>query len=156
MLFFELKLRARSNDQQEPHSALRGRGMMTMRVVSLGFAVLAASHGMAVAQDAAAGEKVFAKCKVCHQIGEGAKNAVGPELNGVVGRKAGTVEGYSYSPANKNSGLTWDDATLKEYLKNPRAKIPNTKMIFPGLSNEKDIDSVIAYLKQFDPAGKKS
>ena len=84
--------------------------MMTMKVFSLGFAVLAASHGMAVAQDAAAGEKVFAKCKVCHQIGEGAKNAVGPELNGVVGRKAGTVEGYNYSPANKNSGLTWDDA----------------------------------------------
>jgi cytochrome c len=74
----------------------------------------------------------------------------------VVGRKAGTVEGYNYSPANKNSGLTWDDATLKEYLKNPRAKIPNTEMIFSGLSNEKDIDSVIAYLKQFDPAGKKS
>ena len=79
--------------------------MMTMRVFSLGFAVLAASHGMAVAQDAAAGEKVFAKCKVCHQIGEGAKNAVGPELNGVVGRKAGTVEGYNYSPANKNPVL---------------------------------------------------
>ncbi|MFO1151798.1 MAG: cytochrome c family protein [Alsobacter sp.] len=110
----------------------------------------------ASAQDAAAGEKVFLKCKACHQIGEGAKNAVGPVLNGVVGRHSGSVEGYNYSDANKNSGLTWDEATLKEYLKNPKAKVPGTKMIFPGLPNEADIDNVIAYLKQFDASGKKS
>src|SRR5947208_13631920 len=84
----------------------------------------------ATAQDAAAGEKVFAKCKVCHQIGEGAKNAIGPVLNGLIGRKTGTVEGYSYSDANKNSGLVWDEATFREYIKNPRAKIPGTKMVF--------------------------
>jgi cytochrome c len=118
--------------------------------------VLAGSVGAASAQDAAAGEKVFAKCKVCHQIGEGAKNAVGPVLNGVVGRKAGTYADYSYSDANKNSGLTWDEATLKEYLKNPRAKVPGTKMIFPGLPKDEDIDNVIAYLKQFGADGKKS
>jgi cytochrome c len=112
--------------------------------------------GSASAQDAAAGEKVFLKCKACHQIGEGAKNAVGPVLNGVVGRKAGTYPDYSYSDANKNSGLTWDEATLKEYLKNPRAKVPGTKMIFPGLTKEEDIDNVIAYLKQYGPDGKKS
>jgi cytochrome c len=99
---------------------------------------------------------VFAKCKICHQIGEGAKNAVGPVLNGVVGRKAGSEEGYNYSTANKSSGLTWDEANLKQYLKNPRAMVPGTKMIFPGLSNEKDIDDVIAYLKQFGPDGKKT
>jgi cytochrome c len=112
--------------------------------------------GSASAQDAAAGEKVFLKCKACHQIGEGAKDAVGPVLNGVVGRKAGTYPDYSYSDANKNSGITWDEATLKEYLKNPRAKVPGTKMIFPGLTKEEDIDNVIAYLKQYGPDGKKS
>ena len=99
---------------------------------------------------------MFAKCKVCHQVGEGAKNGVGPVLNGIVGRKAGSVEGYSYTPANKNSGLTWDQATMKEYLKNPRAKVPGTKMVFPGLPNDADIENLIAYLKQFGPDGKKS
>src|SRR6204780_163828 len=118
--------------------------------------MLAGSAGAASAQDAAAGENVFAKCKVCHQIGEGAKNAVGPVLNGIVGRKAGTYADYAYSDANKNSGITWDEATLKEYLKNPRAKVPGTKMIFPGLPKDEDISNVIAYLKQFGPAGKKS
>src|ERR1700759_5492583 len=117
---------------------------------------VAASAGAAHAQDAALGEKVFLKCKACHQIGEGAKNAVGPVLNGVVGRKAGTAPDYSYSDANKNSGLTWDEATLKEYLRNPRAKVPGTKMIFPGLTKDDDIDNVIAYLKQFGADGKKS
>jgi cytochrome c len=122
------------------------------------FAAIALSSSISVAsaQDAALGEKVFLKCRACHQIGEGAKNAVGPVLNGVVGRKAGSYEGYSYSDANKNSGLTWDEATLKEYLKNPRAKVPGTKMIFPGLPKDEDIDNVIAYLKQFGPDGKKS
>jgi cytochrome c len=129
---------------------------MRLKSLVMMLATFAAMEGAAFAQDPAAGEKVFARCKVCHQIGEGAKNAVGPELNGLVGRKAGTVQGYNYTPANKNSGLTWDEATLKEYLKNPRAKIPGTKMIFPGLSNEADIDNVIAYLKQFGPDGKKS
>jgi cytochrome c len=103
---------------------------------------LLGSMGAASAQDAALGEKVFLKCKACHQIGEGAKDAVGPVLNGVVG--------------NKNSGITWDEATLKEYLKNPRAKVPGTKMIFPGLTKDDDIDNVIAYLKQFGADGKKS
>jgi cytochrome c len=125
----------------------------------LGFSVagaaLVASIGAAVAQDAAAGEKVFAKCKVCHQIGESAKNMVGPVLNGVVGRPAGTYPAYHYSDANKNSGITWDEATLKEYLKNPKAKVPGTKMVFPGLTSEEDIANVIAYLKQFGPDGKK-
>jgi cytochrome c len=125
----------------------------------LGFSIvgaaLVAGIGGAAAQDAAAGEKVFAKCKICHQIGENAKNFVGPVLNGVVGRKAGTYPDYHYSDANKNSGLTWDEATLKEYLKDPKAKVPGTKMVFPGLSSEEDIANVIAYLKQFGPDGKK-
>jgi cytochrome c len=122
------------------------------------FAALAltGSVSAASAQDAALGEKVFAKCRACHQIGEDAKNAVGPVLNGIVGRKAGTYAGYNYSDANKNSGLTWDVATLKDYLKNPRVKVPGTKMIFPGLPKDDDIDNVIAYLKQFGADGKKS
>ena len=109
----------------------------------------------AVAQDAAAGEKVFLQCKVCHQIGEGAKNSVGPVLNGVVGRPAGTFAGYAYSDANKNSGLTWDEATLTDYLKNPRAKVPGTKMTFAGLKKDEDIANVIAYLKTYAADGKK-
>jgi cytochrome c len=109
----------------------------------------------AAAQDAAAGERVFLKCRACHQIGENARNSIGPVLNGVVGRKAGTYPDYNYSEANKNSGLTWDEATLQEYLKNPKAKVPDTKMTFAGLSSQKDIDNVLAYLKTFGPDGKK-
>ncbi len=131
---------------------------MKISLIVIVSTALIASTAVAAAQDTgdpAAGEKVFAKCKVCHRIGEGAKNALGPELNGVVGRKAGSAPEYNYSAANKNSGLTWDEATLKRYLRDPRAVVPGTKMIFAGLSNEKDIDNVIAYLKQFGPDGKK-
>jgi cytochrome c len=107
------------------------------------------------AQDPAAGEKVFAQCRACHQVGEKAKNMVGPLLNGLFGRTAGSIEGYSYSPANKSSGLTWDDATFREYIKDPKAKIPGTKMVYAGLKDEKRIDDLIAFLKQFDATGKK-
>ena len=117
---------------------------------------LAFSPLAAQAQDAAAGEKVFAVCKACHQIGPNAKNAVGPVLNGVIGRKAGTVEGYNYSAANKNSGLTWDEATFSEYIKDPKAKVPGTKMVYAGLKDEQKIKDLIAYLKQFDASGQKS
>lgn len=130
--------------------------MTDLRTYILAAFVVAGSVSASSAQDAALGEKVFAKCKACHQIGEGAKNAVGPVLNGIVGRKAGTYPDYSYSDANKGSGFTWDEATLKEYLKNPRAKVPGTKMIFPGLPKSEDVDNVIAYLKQFGADGKKS
>jgi len=123
---------------------------------SLAGAAFLISASASMAQDAAAGEHVFAKCKICHQIGEGAKNMVGPILNGVVGRKAGEEAGYHYSDANKNSGLTWDEPTLKKYLHDPKGTVPGTKMIFPGLQADKDIDDVIAYLKQFGPDGKKS
>jgi cytochrome c len=131
--------------------------MITMRMTAtfLAIVAVAVSYGGARAQDAEAGEKVFVKCKICHQVGEGAKNLVGPTLNGVVGRKAGMAEGYNYSDANKNSGIVWDEAALTEYLKNPKAKIPGTKMIFAGLTKEEDINNVIAYLKQFGPDGKK-
>ncbi|MDH7798693.1 MULTISPECIES: cytochrome c family protein [unclassified Beijerinckia] len=106
------------------------------------------------AQDAAAGQTVYNQCRPCHQVGENARNLVGPELNGLFSRKAGSVEGYSYSDANKNSGITWDEATFKEYIANPRAKIPGTKMAFAGLKSETQIDNLIAYLKKFAPDGK--
>ena len=108
--------------------------------------------GEAIAQDAAAGEKVFLVCKVCHQVGDSAKNALGPVLNGLFGRKAGTVAGYSYSDANKNSGITWDEATFSEYIKDPKAKVPGTKMAFAGLKDEQKIKDLIAYLHTFDKA----
>lgn len=119
-------------------------------------AALVTSVSVAAAQDAAAGEKVFlAKCKVCHMPPEAAKNLVGPSLAGVVGRKAGTAPGYHYSEANEKSGITWTEAELKKYLKDPKGVVPGTKMVFPGLQSEQDIDNVIAYLKQFGPDGKK-
>ncbi len=127
-----------------------------MRILGLAFAASVLTALPAQAQDAAAGEKVFAQCRACHQIGETAKNAVGPVHNGLFGRKSGAIEGYSYSPANKNSGITWDEATFREYIKDPKAKIPGTKMIFPGLKDEKRIDDLVAFLKQFDAAGKKT
>jgi cytochrome c len=108
------------------------------------------------AQDPAAGERVFAQCRACHQVGPTAKNAVGPVLNGLFGRPAGTVEGYNYSAANKNSGITWDEAVFREYIKDPKAKIPGTKMVYAGLKDEKRIDDLVAYLKQFDATGTKT
>jgi cytochrome c len=119
-----------------------------------GLMVLASTTG-SLAQDAAAGEKVFAVCKACHQVGETAKNAVGPVLNGVIGRKAGTFPGYNYSDANKNSGLTWDEPTFREYIKDPKAKVPGTKMIYAGLKDEQKIGDLLAYLKQYGPDGKR-
>ena len=117
---------------------------------------LVASAGVvSAAGDPAAGEATFKVCRTCHRIGEGATNFVGPELNGLVGRKAGSVSGYNYSDANKNSGLTWDEATLTKYLHLPREVVPGTKMAFPGLPNDQDVANVIAYLKQFGPDGKK-
>ena len=108
------------------------------------------------AQDVAAGEKSFNKCRACHQVGESAKNTVGPVLNGLFGRKSGTVEGYSYSEANKTSGITWDEATFADYIKDPKARIPGTKMSFAGIKNEQEIKDLTAFLKQFGKEGKKS
>ena len=127
-----------------------------MRRIVMSVATAVCLVNAASAQDPAEGEKVFATCKACHQIGEGAKNAIGPELNGVVGRKAGSVAGYSYSDANKNSGITWDESNLAEYLKDPKVKVPGTKMIFAGIKDEKKVQDLIAFLKQFDAAGKKA
>src|ERR1700730_5486084 len=114
---------------------------------------LVISTGAARAQDVAAGENSFKKCSVCHSIGEGATNKIGPELDGLDGRKSGTVAGFDYSDANKNSGITWNEASFKEYIKDPKAKIPGTKMIFAGIKNDKEVDDLWAWLKQFDAEG---
>ncbi len=116
-------------------------------------ALIAVSTGAALAQDAAKGANVFRKCQPCHAVGPGAKNKVGPELNGLDGRHSGSVADYNYSDANKKSGIVWNEANFKQYIKNPRAKIPGTKMIFAGIKNEQDIDDLWAYVKQFDAAG---
>jgi len=126
-----------------------------MRKLVIASMLVAVSAGAALAQDLEAGERSFKKCLPCHAIGEDAKNKVGPELNGIDGRKSGTADGYSYSDANKNSGITWSAAVFKEYITDPRAKIPGTKMIFPGIKNEKERDDLWAYLAQYKPDGSK-
>jgi cytochrome c len=113
-----------------------------------------AAASVALAQDAAAGKTSFNKCMACHAIGEGAKNKIGPELNGLDGRKSGSAPDYSYTDANKNSGITWNEAQFKEYIKDPRAKIPGTKMVFAGIKNEKEVSDLWAFLAQYDKDGK--
>jgi cytochrome c len=122
--------------------------------LAIWLASLAAMPEVALAQDTRAGAEVFAECAICHEVGTTAKSGVGPILNGVIGRNAGSAPGYSYSTASKDSGITWDEPTLKAYLKNPRAKLPGTKMVFRGLADDQEIADVIAYLKQFGPDGK--
>ena len=126
-----------------------------MRLWIMSALIALGAVGSAHAQDAASGEKVFLQCKACHQVGPTAKNAVGPVLNGLFGRKSGSIEGYTYTAANKDSGITWDEATFAEYIKDPKAKIPGTKMVYAGLKDEQRIKDLIAYLKQFDASGQK-
>ena len=99
------------------------------------------------------GAKVYRQCMICHSIGPGAQNKIGPELNGLDGRKAGTVANFSYSDANKNSGIVWSEVTFKDYIKDPRAKVPGTKMIFAGVKNQQQVNDLWAYVSQFDADG---
>ncbi len=112
--------------------------------------------GSASAQDAAAGERIFAQCRTCHQIGETAKNAIGPNLNGLFGRKAGSVEGYSYSNAYKALDKTWSEENFTVYIKDPRGVTPGTKMVYAGLKDETQIANLVAFLKQYGADGKKA
>ena len=130
-----------------------------MKKFSLSALVVIAASAVASAAfaddvDLAAGKTSFNKCLACHAIGEGAKNKVGPVLNGLDGRKSGTAPDYNYTDANKNSGITWNEAVFKEYIKDPKAKIPGTKMAFAGIKSENEINNLWAYVSQFDADGK--
>ena len=122
-------------------------------VVRLALLLLLGSVGAAAAQESAEhGEDVFKKCKVCHDVGEGAKIKVGPPLNNIVGRKAGSLEAYPYSSDLKAlvaQGFVWDEKNLDKYLENPKTVVNKGKMVFPGLKDEQDRKDVIAYLKKF-------
>ena len=111
--------------------------------------------GAAHAQDAAAGQQVFRMCMPCHAIGPGAKTKLGPELNGLDGRHSGTAAGYNYSEANKSSGIVWNKETFEKYINDPRAMIPGTKMIFPGIKDPKKVADLWAYVSQFGADGTK-
>jgi cytochrome c len=128
--------------------------MKNLTLSALAVIALSAASSTARAQDVAAGKTSFNKCMACHSIGEGAKNKVGPELNGLDGRKSGAAPDYSYSDANKNSGITWNEAEFKDYIKDPKAKIPGTKMAFAGIKNEKETNDLWAFLAQYDKDGK--
>jgi cytochrome c len=115
--------------------------------------LIAPSTGAGLAQNVEKGANVFKQCQVCHSIGPGAKNKVGPELNGLDGRAAGTVPNFDYSDANRNSGVVWNEENFKAYVKYPRAFVPNTKMIFGGLKDQQQVNDLWAYVKQFDASG---
>ena len=129
---------------------------MKRLVMIAGTALLALTVAASAEGDVKKGEKVFKKCKACHAVGPDAKNKVGPELNGIVGRKVASVEGYKYSKAMKAFGegdKVWDDETLHTYLTKPKKLVPKTKMAFAGLRKEKDRDNIVAYLAQFNADG---
>ena len=115
--------------------------------------LIVASAGVTLAQDVEKGATIFKKCALCHKIGPGATNLVGPVLNGLDGRHSGSVAGFNYSDANKNSGIVWSEQTFGDYIKDPKAKIPGTKMIFVSIKNEQQAKDLWAYLKQFDAQG---
>lgn len=129
-----------------------------MRTIVLALAGVIAFSGYARAQDVKAGEKVFRKCRTCHKVGEKAlkQRAVGPHLNGIFGRTAGSVEGYKYSKANRTSGVTWTEEIFSEYIKNPRKFMKGTRMAFAGLKDDQDIKDLIAFLKQYNADGTKA
>src|SRR5215469_1371283 len=106
--------------------------MIQSKYVLAAAALIALPATATYAEDPAAGANTFKKCAVCHDIGETAKNKVGPQLNGLDGRHSGSAAGYNYSDANKKSGITWNEATFLGYINDPRGKVPGTKMIFPG------------------------
>src|SRR6266853_5344549 len=113
-------------------------------------AALLAESDAAPAQDSAAGKASFSKCQACHAVGAGAKNKLGPELNGLDGRKTGAAAGYQYSPALKNAGFAWEQSSFSDFLQNPRTKVPGNKMAFAGMKDKGEIASLWAYLQQLN------
>lgn len=110
--------------------------------------VAALTPASAIAADVAAGQAIFARCKICHTVEAGGRSGVGPNLHGIIGRKAGSLDGFTYSEAMKNSGITWDDDTIRQYLNDPKNFIPGNKMAFPGIKDEIELSNLLAYLHE--------
>jgi cytochrome c len=122
-------------------------------VVALGLM----AQSSAFAQDAAAGERLFNQCRACHQLGETARNGVGPQLNGLfTGRKAGTAAGYTYSDAYKSLDKAWSEDNFRVYIKDPRGVTPGTKRVYAGMKDDTQITNLIAFLKQWGADGKRT
>ena len=119
----------------------------------VGTAVFVASATAAFAQAIAPGQTVFTKCQPCHSVGEDAKNKIGPELNGLDGRKAGTIANAMYSKGMKDSGITWNETTFKEFVSDPAGKVPGTMMLL-AVKDDKELGDLWAYLTQFGSDGK--
>ena len=122
---------------------VRGIGRAALAAGAVAFMATAAQ----ASGDATAGAQVFKRCAICHSDTKGGPNKIGPNLWGVVGRKAGTAPGFNYSAAMKNSGITWTDEQLEAYLMHPQQVVPGDKMPFAGLSSHKQADDVVAYLE---------
>jgi cytochrome c len=123
------------------------------RILVIAVTVIAISAGTSLAQDTQKGQIMFNMCLPCHSIGAGAQTKVGPELNGLDGRHSGSVSDFDYSDANKNSGIVWNETTFKKYIQNPQGVIPGTKMIFPGVKNEQQVNDLWVYVSQFNVDG---
>jgi cytochrome c len=142
--------------ERRPDQADLAQEEKMMRIWVIAGMLLAASSGTTLAQDAAAGEQVFRRlCSPCHDVGPGAKTKLGPPLNGIEGRKAGTFEGFNYSEANKSSGIVWSAESFDKYIRAPMQEMPGTRMAFVGIKNDKDITDLWAYLKDFAGDGAK-
>lgn len=133
-----------------PHMLLTNAALAFVAVTIGAFGLLSANDRAvaapaAPAGNAANGAKLFAQCKICHSTDAG-KNGLGPSLRGVAGRKSATVAGFTYSTAMKSAGLTWNNATLSDYLRSPMKKVPGTKMAFAGIVNDQNRADVVAYL----------
>lgn len=126
---------------------------MVTRVILAAMTTLVVGSAAAFAGDPEAGARVFKKCQACHAVGEGAQNKVGPQLNGLFDRPAGSVPDYDYSEANKTSGVVWTEETFAAYIRDPRGYIKGTKMTFAGLKKDADIADLTAYLLQFKADG---
>ena len=126
--------------------SVRGFGLITLMAGAVALTATAAQAG----GDAAAGKQVFARCAICHSDTKGAPNKIGPNLFGVVGRKAGTEAGFNYSAAMKNSGITWTDEKLEAYVTHPQQVVPGNRMPFAGLSSHKQAEDLVAYLETLE------
>jgi cytochrome c len=133
---------------------MQRNGDNAMRKWMMAILAISTAATVARAQDPAAGQNSFTLCAICHAVGEGAQNKLGPILNGLDGRRSGSVAGYEYSDAMKNAGIMWSEDAFKEFIKNPAAKVPGTKMTFSFTKGDKDATDLWTYIKQFGPDGK--